>query len=55
MEEANREMKRLIDVLNGAGYEVVKIGDLLYGNEKYVCSGLFELIVATASAKPDGA
>lgn len=45
----NREMKRLIEVLNEAGYEVIEIGDIEYGNSTYHCSGTFCLKVADTS------
>ena len=41
----NEEMKRLIEVLNNAGYEVMKIEDMEQGGRPYTCSGQFSLRV----------
>jgi hypothetical protein len=45
----NEEMKRLIGVLNEAGYEVIEIGDMQYGGRDYQFSGAFCLKVADKS------
>jgi len=42
----NEEMKRLIEVLNSAGYEVMAIEDMEQGANLYVSSGKFQLRVA---------
>ena len=41
----NEEMKRLIEVLNNAGYEVIEVGDMNYGGKPYESSGQFSLKV----------
>jgi hypothetical protein len=46
----NEEMKRLIDVLNKAGYEVIEMGDADYSTTKnYSCSGVFKLLITNKS------
>ena len=45
----NEEMKRLIDVLNSAGYEVIEIADEQSGGGNYQFSGTFCLKVADKS------
>ena len=47
--ELNMGMKRIIEVLNGAGYEVIEIGDMQYGSRDYHFSGSFSLKVADKS------
>jgi hypothetical protein len=50
----NEDLKRLIEVLNKAGYEVVAFNDSrgLNCGEVYRCTGIFELTVFDTSKDP---
>jgi hypothetical protein len=48
----NEEMKRLIGVLNEAGYEVIAISDMQYGSSDYRFSGAFDVKIADKSKDP---
>jgi uncharacterized protein YlxW (UPF0749 family) len=49
----NEDLKRLIEVLNKAGYEVISVEDRMgLDNEIYRCSGIFKLEVFDTSKDP---